>query len=130
MTKRRVLFTAAAGEGDAAYLEAVREDLNYSYGERGAEMLAACFIEANEELFKEFLKSLGVVDREEFFRCGLHHWLRRVACEHADARAVTALRLGLKGSLSTLSSGSYGREADYRIQGTPTDVESRLVPGR
>ncbi len=115
MTEQRVLFTAEANKGDATYLAAVREDLNYFYGERGAEMLAAGFIEANEELFKEFLKSLGVVDPEEFFRCGLHHWLRRIAREHADARAVTALKMGLKGSLNTLSSGAHGREADYRI---------------
>lgn len=124
MADQRVLFTAAAGEGDAAYLAAVREDLNYSYGERAAEMLAACFIEANEELFKEFLKSLGVADLEEFFQCGLHHWLRRVACEYADARAVAALKLDIKGSLNTLSSGSYGREADYRLQGAPRDADN------
>ncbi len=121
MADQRVLFTAVAGEDDAAYLEAVREHPNYFYGERGAEMLAAGFIEAHEESFKEFLRSLGVADLEEFFRCGLHHWLRRVACEYADARAVAALKLDIKGSLNTLSSGSHGRESDYRLQGVPRD---------
>ncbi|GBE49157.1 hypothetical protein BMS3Bbin13_00056 [bacterium BMS3Bbin13] len=124
MANQRVLFSTAAGEDDAAYLKSVREDLNYSYGERAAEMLAACFIEANEELFKEFLKSLGIADLEEFFRCGLHHWLRRVAREYADARAVTALKLDIKGSLNTISSGPYGREADYRLQGAPRDADN------
>ncbi len=124
MANQHVLFASVIGEGDAAYLEAVRKNPNYSYGERAAEMLAAGFIEANEESFKEFLKSLGVADLEEFFQCGLHHWLRRVACEYADARAVTALKLNIKGSLNTLSSGFYGREADYRLQGSPRDTDN------
>ena len=85
------LFDASSKPEDFMCLAMIREDQNYSYGERGAEMLAAAFIERNEALFREFLESLGIAEPEEFFRCGLHHWLRRVAYEHAAARAVTAL---------------------------------------
>ncbi|HQU15500.1 MAG: hypothetical protein B7Z66_12295 [Chromatiales bacterium 21-64-14] len=115
MTNQHALFTTASPDDDAAYLAAVRKDRNYSYGELGAEMLAACFIEANEDLFKQFLKSLGVADLEEFFRSGLHHWLQHVGCKYAEARAVSALKLPLKGSLNTLSAGGHLSEADYRL---------------
>lgn len=111
------LFDASSKPEDFMCLAMIREDQNYSYGERGAEMLAAAFIERNEALFREFLESLGIAEPEEFFRCGLHHWLRRVAYEHAAARAVTALGLDLKGSLATFPSSRDGnREADYQVR--------------